>query len=677
MKANTYERTPEMKIIQRLGSGAQYKKEYIDGLLRLKKKYPKSYNTVWLATDYGFPSLSVHEEHAKTLAGIADRFRKAGVTVSLQLSNSIGHGQYMSSEDCSGLVYDGSPVRPMTGHDGTVSQYCFCFRGKEFADYVTKELSLYCKSIRPETVWFDDDFRADNHAPVKYGCFCDSCLARFNSEQGTSYTREALVGEILNGDGRVREAFVCFNRRDLGVLAEKMAKAVSDASPETSIALQNGFHAYTGGDFDFFFNSVRPYSKNAPAYRGGGGAYNDHNPSDIFLKVTHIMAQNSYLPDYVTLRVPEIENLPFDFSGKSPAGDMLESALELAAGHTGLSYSMMMRFEEEPEYYGKHLALLDKMVPYFEKLAEVSGKTRAGGICYALPGKPYLRKLGADEGFDGISFTDIHSADPIMRDGVPITFEDNGGVIMLTRENAVAMTDGELEALLSRSVITDGQTIGLIQARGYDLGIEPRMIDASVAGRFHEKFTDDPLNPKGKDHLSVSFFVPGGSNPRYTFDRIPDNSRVLGYYESNVDVKTDRAPTVANFIFKTPQGGTFAVFGYGLNVGIVPKYAIDRLTAVCDFISEKKLPAVLISESQAYLYPRVNTEGKTVSVSVANATPGADKIVISLRDPVSTSFVFRSQYGKDKVLTATEKDGEYFIKLPLLPAYSVGTVFCE
>lgn len=666
-----------MRIIQRLGSDEQYTDEYINGLLLLKKQYPESYNEVWLATDYGFPPLAIHKAHASALTGIAERFRAAGVTVSLQLSNTIGHGEYMSSRDCSGLVYEGSPVRPMVGHGGEAAQYCFCFRDEALARYVTEELALYCTAVRPDYVWIDDDFRADNHSPAAFGCFCDDCIARFNEEQHTAYTRQMLVDELVGGDIRIREAFVAFNRRDLAALAGRMARAVHEVSPETSLALQNGFHGYTGGDSDFVFDGVRPYSKNVPAYRAGGGAYNDHDPNAIFGKVVDVMFQNSRLPQDVTLRVPEIENLPFVFSGKSPAGDMLESALQLATGNTGLSYSMMMRFLESPAYFGKHLSLLQTMRPYFEKLADVSAQTQEGGLYYAIGRKCHLRRYGAEEELGGMAKIDLHHADPLMRDGVPISFEDAGGTVILTASNAEAMTDEELKALLARPIITDGAAIAAIQKRGFDLGCEPRVIDPCVAGRYHEVFTKDLLNPADHATLAVSGFVPGGNEWRYTFDKIPEGARVLGYYGANVAVDIAKAPTVATFIFKTKEGGTVAVFGQGLFVGIAPKYAIDRLLNVADEIGGKVLPARVLSESQAFLYPRINAAGQTASVSVANATPGSDEITISLRYPAGTKFVYMSQYGKKTRLRAQKQDGRYVLKLPALPAYAVGTVFCE
>jgi hypothetical protein len=57
-------------------------------------------------------------------------------------------------------------------------------------------IALYAP-INADIIWIDDDFRLPNHNPVEYGCFCDSCIADFNTRYGTSFDRSELVREIL------------------------------------------------------------------------------------------------------------------------------------------------------------------------------------------------------------------------------------------------------------------------------------------------------------------------------------------------------------------------------------------------------------------------------------------------------------------------------------------------
>lgn len=187
-------------LTQRLGSETQKDPAFLAELIAAIQAHPGSCDEVWLATDYGFPSMETHRASAEALGKIAEKFRAIGVRVSLQLSNSLGHGQYMSARDCSGLVYEGSPAENMVGHRGERADYCFCWRGAHVREYVRQELSLYAAAVQPDTVWIDDDLRATNHFPVEYGCFCETCLAQFCARYGVEISREALVRAINRGE---------------------------------------------------------------------------------------------------------------------------------------------------------------------------------------------------------------------------------------------------------------------------------------------------------------------------------------------------------------------------------------------------------------------------------------------------------------------------------------------
>ncbi len=672
-----------MMIIQRLGSSAQFDKAYIDALIEFKKRYPNGCNEVWLATSYGFPPIEKHRSNAAALAAVAKRLRKAGITVSVQLSNSIGHGAGNSSEDCSGLIYPGSPVRRVIGHTGEKAEYCFCWNDAFLRQYLRDEMTAYAAAVQPDYLWIDDDFRADNHEPVRYGCFCDDCLRTFNAQNGSSYTRKSLVEEMLHGSKAVRKAYIDFLRSSMASLMDDICKAVHEVSPHTSFGLQNSYHGYTGGNWNHIFEVMKKYSHKAPGYRPGGGVYDDHDPNMLFDKAYVLAHQNSLLSDCIGERIPEIENLPFGVFGKTPAGTALESTLDLATGCTGLSYSMMMRFEEEPDFYGKFFSLFDSMYPYFRRLSEISRISRGGGLHYALPHRDFLKTVTADgvEGFDQMNRMQFKGDSLLRRDAVPTTCDRyDGEVSLLCGQIVDAMTDDEIGVLLSGSVIMDGESAFKLEARGFGLGLAPQPMSFEQSRKLYEAYTDDGLNTG--EGFSVSYYVKNVTPP-YTLTTCPENARILGKYASRLPLEPitssgDAPYGYASVMLTTRQGGTAAVFAYALFTGNVAFRHIARLLNAADALGTDLLPARILTAAQAYLFPRVEKHGsRTLSVTVVNTTVGEETYTVAIRQPAGKHFHWMGMYTPDCSLSYEEKNGEYIVTLPKLAAFTAGTIFCD
>ena len=206
-----------MKVIQRLNALRQGDDAYLNMLLDNHTKYPNSFTDVWLATAYGFPTMQTHAKYARDAAYAAKRFRSHGIGVALQLSNSIGHGQYMLARDCSAVEQELKYAQPIVGHDGTTGVCSFCYNDPVFRAYTLEEVRLYMEAVEPEEFWIDDDFRARNHKPVDFGCFCPRCMSAFNARFGTAYTREELVKDMIP-DASLRGKWVEFLRQGLASL---------------------------------------------------------------------------------------------------------------------------------------------------------------------------------------------------------------------------------------------------------------------------------------------------------------------------------------------------------------------------------------------------------------------------------------------------------------------------
>ncbi len=668
-----------MKLSQRLWD-THDDPALFDVTLDMIRKYPDSCNDVWLTTAIGYPSMEAHKKHAEMLVRAARSFRELGVSVSLQVANTLGHGVYMCAHDCEGLVYEGSPVEQFVGSDGTTSPYSYCPRGKHFRAYVNESLLLYA-DVKPDCLWFDDDFRLLNHKPANEGCFCDNCIAEFNTRYGTSFTREALVEEITHGDKLWRERYLSFQREGLEEMMEESMRLFCEKSPSTVGGLQHAVpQPYIMGDHVPVFDAMKRRGAGAPWSRPGGGTYNDHTPLRFVWKGIDIAFQNARLPDYVTEIYPEIENIPHFAYGKTAAGTAFETSYYFAVGATNMSYSMLKSTAEPVEHYEKFMRLLGEQRPYWEKLAAANRVTRPAGFTYFVSRDAWKMDIPANKGLEALCTARPLGCDEWFRAGYPIHFDDRAdNVYLLHPDEAKLMSDKDIAYLLTQRVITCGETLIELRRRGVDIGVDAELLDTFDALPLYVKYTDHPTC-NGEKIWESSFFAKGRKESCRLTDKT-GRAEVIGVYTSDT-VKHDRnafAPLgISELIVDTKEGGKWAINAYQPWKGLVSRARRDHLLALADYIGKAVMPARMLTANQAILHPRVDADGKTVCVSIANVEIGkSDEAVLAVRAPRGTTFTFSSQYLPDTVLEARREGDEYLVTIPAMDAYTQGTLFCE
>ncbi len=657
-----------------------------DVTLDMIRKYPDSCNDVWLTTAIGYPTMENHKKHAAMLVRAAKAFREAGVSVSLQVANTIGHGVYMCSSDCSGLVYEGSPVELLVGADGATSPYSYCPRGKHFRAYVNESLLLYA-DVAPDCLWFDDDFRLLNHSPATEGCFCDTCIATFNARYDAHFTRETLVEEILYGDKVWRERYLSFQREGMEEMMEESMRLFCAQSPNTVGGLQHAYTTpYVMGDLDFAFDPMKRNGAGAPWSRPGGGTYNDHNPQGIVEKGIHVAHQISRLPDYVTEIYPEIENIPHYAYGKSAEGTALETSYYFAVGATNMSYSMLKSTAEPPVYYERFMKLFAEQRPYWEKLAAANRVTRPAGFSYFTSRDAWAMDISRAQGIKALTthvcMAANTGANRLFRDALPLTFDDRAtGVYLLHPAEAKTMSMADIEKLLRERVITDGETLIELARRGVDIGVRAEMIDTMEALALYEKYTDHPVNEGERAWIS-SFFVGGKKECSRLYDDT-GRAEILGTYTADNEtpyLKKDENDNygIAELVIETEQGGKWAVIGYQPWKGAISFARRNHLLALYDHLAKAPLCARIVTPHQAVLHPRVDENGKTVCVSVTNCS--ISRLiggVLCIREPKGERFTFMSQYAAPVELKPRREGDAYYLDLPEFAAWTQGTVFCE
>ena len=654
-------------LTQRLGSETQKNVEFIDSLLAEIKAHPGSCDEVWFATDYGFPPLEKHEKSAEALKESAEKFRRAGIRVSLQLSNSIGHGQYMSSRDCTGLVSPESKVRYMVDADGTTAGYCFCWNDRFFRDYTFSALRYYLRAVRPHTVWVDDDLRAVNHAPVRHGCFCDSCIADFNSRYGTSYDREGLV-EAIHNDVEIRKNHVEFLRSTLYDFTYELSRVVHEELPECRMALQNCANGgYTGFGNGFIFDAMKDATGIAPAYRAGGGAYSDYSPAEFINKSSFLDYQNMMLPEYVSERRPEIESLPDVVFGKSIAGTCFETSCYLANGNTAMSYAILMNDYEPMSWHGEMLGAFAKHRAYWKKLADVSKRGKVTGLAPFFPKTAYLAP--SEENFD-YSKEEIFFAEGLRFCAVPVAFSNREeSVYIINGRIAETMSDSEIDFLLSKNVVCDGGAVAVLNSRGYIKNISAKEVNVQTR---REIFAPHPIN-RGMEKRTW-----GGQIWRdKDYELSGDGLEIISEYYTNSFGGFDICG-VASAVFTTEKGAKWAAFGFDLWSRTKSTEKRIQFLNACEYISGKHFAAELLTPLQACIYPVADDNRKCIAVSVVNCTVGdSGDLKIRIHLPKTDKFTFMAQYVPETELEAVKAEEDvYDVTLPSIGGWSVGTVFC-
>lgn len=671
-----------MKLMQRLG--ADLTDAYVDSYVSAAAKYKGGCDNVWLATKYGYPPKTAHASLAAYHEKVAKRFRDVGISVSLQLSNTFGHGEYMSSRDCSGLVFDGTPARRMVGHDGRVANYCFCWRGRFFRDYINETLALYLEKVKPDAVWVDDDLRVSNHAPVAFGCFCEDCIKAFNDEHGTSFTRESLVKEILHGELAIREKYIAFLRRSIYDFVYELSSTVHRICPDAKMGYQyycNG--AYSGYGYGFIFDAMRDATGHAPMSRPGGGAYDDHNPNEFLYKALETSWQNAMLPDYVTVKCPEIESLPFVIFGKSSAGTAFETSCYFANGNTDMSYSMAMRLKEPISFYEETFRLFAENRPYWERLAACNEASYGAGMRFFMSQNIWAKKLAPDADMKDLNAENATVITPYLHTGIPFTYDKGEErIFLLHPESAQHLSDDEIEYLLAHAVVTDGEVIEMLARRGYRLGGTARLVPPADAGKLYELVADHPSNKGGLDEWLSSFFV-AGKKEAYCFTDLREGSEILGRYETTQPIsalssENDAPYGYSSIVFDTGRGAKWAALGYVPWKGIISHARREQLLNIADYISGGKLCARCLSPVQSTIHPRTDKDGNTVSVSIINCTVGeSGPLTFHIRHPKAEHFTFMAQRGVKAECSFEKTDDGYLVTTPSLAAWTVGTVFCE
>lgn len=655
----------------------------IEDYLASVKKFEGSCDEVWLSTIYGYPTIETHKAYAQSLGDYAKTIRENGIRVSLQLGNTLGHGQYMSELDCSGLVYEGSKVRNMVGFDGLSTKYSFCYNDRVFIDYIKNCLNEYAY-LEPDCVWIDDDLRFMWHDPVDVGCFCDDCISTFNKKHGYHFDRKTLVARITD-DETVRKRYIEFMKDSVGNFVEEICESFHKLSPNSNFGHQNCSITVPTGGNAFIFDRMKKVTGKKPCFRPGGGAFHDACPDTYIEKYVLRAMGIAQEGDKVSVIAPETENLPFSaYGGKSHYGICLETSIGLAGGANAMSYSLMQTFTESLDYYSETLRLFTEHRNYWKTLIELNKDTHQVGMEYVLPKSSGSKNIEQGETvqkyfndwFNPFLYAD--SLSDFIKNNFPVSFGNKQAKVKILKYDcARCLSQEEVVELLKKPCLCDIGTFKYLSKKYDCFNATFEEISKKDCYKFGLKYTSDCIFPDLANKTIPQRFL------FHDFSRIipKDNDYVaLAEFTTNSKelVPNGKYPYgIAECLVRTSQGAQWAVFGGNLWSPVINYNRKIFFEKLYEYLAQEKICVRLLNTTPAVLLPRANKENKITSVSIFNCSLDEFDPEIVIRNPIGTQFFVMDKTGIKVPVVAKVNGNEYTLSLPKLQAYHIATIIVE
>lgn len=310
-------------------------------------------------------------------------------------------------------LWDFNNFGTMADPQGQKAAAVACPADPEFQKYLC-EMYAYYASIKPDTVWVEDDFRLHNHAPLEWGgCFCDRHMRLYSERAGKALTREEFVKGILApGEPHpYRKIWLDVSREKMRGLAEKIGAAVHAVSPETKVGLMSScpnVHCAEGRDWNGILRGLA--GENAPVSRPHLPSYQDATMAQYLWNFCAHSCQTVANCPPGTLIYPELEGFPHGTFVKSRAmvsAQLLTSVLLPADGMTLNLFDMMGDVIIGEYGYDKVLA---HVKPILDRITALGLKNmRRKGVCVPICEKASyslrtrkgdcMEELYPDEGF--------------------------------------------------------------------------------------------------------------------------------------------------------------------------------------------------------------------------------------------------------------------------------------
>ena len=566
-----------------------FNKEDFDNFKSFLNKYNDSIDRVSLfCPDCHTP---VTLETAKEVAAIVKErmaeIRGLGFSAGINVLATIGHHPQYPEKSLQ------SHHRHMTNKKGDICIGSYCPGDENYISEYIKPLYKIVLLAEPEFIWIDDDMRY-GHFPIGYGCFCDGCIEKFNSDYHYAYSREELVS-LLEDENNIslrKEWLHHQTEKNCGVLSA-VADTVYSTNPSVKLGLMTGERYFEGFEFENWAACLSQNGAHNIMWRPGGGNYTDFDSVEAREKENQTGRQCAYLPDYVDEIHYELESWAYNPLKKSPCSTANEGIFSICNGCNGVAWNMMPKRLCDA---GNIFDAIKAKTPFMESLCKSFKTGKNLGIYdgWHPKAQSVLPDFFADYG--GMYAEGMKEIDFL---GLPRSYNlYKASAFVLQGKQPLAFSDEELMHILSKGVYMDAVAADTLYKMGYEKYIGFK-IERKVEDDLKEVCLNHPFNEgiEGEFRFCYSVFANGKA-----FSLIPDdNAEVISDIE---DVDGNVKYPCAMGCFENELGGRVVVSGYYPWTDLLDYDKALQIKRVFNYLSGGKIEAYINSYHRLKLYVR-------------------------------------------------------------------------
>ena len=259
-----------------------------------------------------------------------------------------------------------------------------------------------------------------------------------------------------------------------------------------------------------------------------------------------------------------------------------------------------------------------------------------------------------------------------MRLGLPINAEPTGEVYFLSAKACDMIRDEDINFLIDKPVILDGVALAKLTKLGYGdrIGATAAPVDERFDLLTSEMPEEHPIAAGlAQSPYSDSYYYCKDKQYIISGERIEP---VFGCYSKTTKERLGVAAAVAT----TEHGAKWFIKGRALTSPVIPMWRRNMLVNAINYISRKPLAAYVSSYGQIVCVPRVDTEGRVVSVTVLNVSiSDCEDVEISVASPCAGVCKLIDPYQPAKEIQLETRGDRFVANVGALAPWRIKTLF--